>query len=63
MYYLTHNFISVSYVCCFSDIMAVTMKTEVKEECLSMDVKVELTEGDTPLELKLDAQADGCIKG
>ena len=47
----------------FSDIMAVTMKTEVKEECLPMDVKVELTEGDTPLELKLDAQADGRIKG
>ena len=46
-----------------SEKMAVTMETEVKEEFVPMNVKVELTEGDTPIELNLDAQADGSIKG
>ena len=43
--------------------MAVTAETEVKEEFVPLDVKVELIEGDTPIELNLETQAAGCIKG
>ena len=43
--------------------MAVTAETEVKEECLPLDVKVGSTEGDKPLKLKLDKKAQDCITG
>ena len=33
-----------------------------QEECLPVDVKVELTEGDTPLEFNVDGKT-GCIEG
>ena len=57
------TFIDITYMFFVSEKMAVTMETEVKEEFVPMNVKVELTEGDTPIELNLDAQADGSIKG
>ena len=43
--------------------MAVTAETEVIEEFVPLDVKVELIEGDSPIELNLETQAAGCIKG
>ena len=41
--------------------MAVTVRTEVKEEFVPLDVKVEMAEGDAALEFNQDANAAVCI--
>ena len=41
----------------------ITAEAEVKEEFVPLDVKVELKEGDTPIEFNIDGQAAGCMKG
>ena len=43
--------------------MAVTVRTEVKEEFVPLDVKVEMAEGDAALEFNQDANAALCIEG
>ena len=49
------------YLWLFSEIMAVTVRTEVKEEFVPLDVKVEMAEGDAALEFNQDANAAVCI--